>query len=89
MSPWKVELADTAKKQLAKLDRGAQERIVRYLFTRIQPASDPAVFGKPLRGDAHGLWRYRVDDYRVICRIDAGKLIVLVVKVGHRADVYE
>lgn len=74
---------------MAQLDRVAQKRIVRCLFTRIQPASDPAVFGKPLRGNAHGLWRYRVDDYRLICRIDAGKRAVLVVKVGHRADVYE
>ena len=89
MSLWKVEFADTAKKQLTKLDCGAQARILRFLFSRIQPASAPCVFGKPLRGDAHGLWRYRVDDYRLICRIDAGKLIVLVVKVGHRADVYE
>lgn len=89
MSRWTVEISETAKKQLSKLDRGAQERILRYLAERIRPAMDPSAFGKPLRGDAHGLWRYRVDDYRVICRIESGKLFILVVKVGHRSDVYE
>jgi mRNA interferase RelE/StbE len=36
-----------------------------------------------------GLWRYRVGDYRLICRLEDNKLVVLVLKIGHRRDVYE
>jgi mRNA interferase RelE/StbE len=43
---------------------------------------------KQLKGELGEFWRYRVDDLRIICRIEDDKLIVLVVKVGHRKDVY-
>lgn len=83
---WRIELTATASKQLAKLDKGAAKRIIAFLRERV--AADPRATGKLLTGPLGGLWRYRVGDYRVICEVDDGRLRVLVVKIGHRGDVY-
>ena len=86
---WTVEFDDAAAKELRKLDRQAQQEILRYLRERITTDEDPRRFGKPLSRDIAGLWRYRVRNYRMICNIEDGKLSVLVLSVGHRKDVYE
>jgi mRNA interferase RelE/StbE len=87
--PWTVEFDDRARRELRKLDAATQQTILRYLSERIAGAEDPRQFGKPLRMNLAGLWRYRIGDYRLICRIEEDRLVVLVVKVGHRRDVYE
>jgi len=56
---------------------------------RIAKAEDPRSFGKPLRHSKFGLWRFRVRDYRIICRLQQAKLVVLVVAIGHRSTVYD
>lgn len=86
---WTVEFDDAAAKELRKLDRQAQSDILRYFRERIATDEDPRRFGKPLSGEFAGLWRYRMRDYRMICNIEDNKLIVLVVRVSHRKDVYE
>jgi mRNA interferase RelE/StbE len=58
------------------------------LRDRLQPAENPRQLGKPLQGDKGGLWRYRVGDYRLICEIQDERITVLVLRVGHRKDVY-
>ena len=85
---WRIEITRIAEKQIQKLSRPAQESIVRFLRERAQPAGDPRQFGKPLHGDKGGLWRYRVGDYRLICDIQDERITVLVIRVGHRKDVY-
>ncbi len=85
---WRVEIARTAQKQIAKLDRQAQAEIVRTLRERVAQWENPRQAGKPLRGEKKGLWRYRVGDYRVICDIQDQANIVLVLALGHRKDVY-
>jgi mRNA interferase RelE/StbE len=84
-----VEFDDRARRELRKLDGKNQQAILRYLRERIAVAEDPRRFGKPLRMNLAGLWRYRVGDYRPICRIEENRLIVLVLQVGHRREVYE
>lgn len=86
---WIVEFDHTAAKELRKLDRQAQQEILYYLRKRIATDEDPRRFGKPLARDMAGLWRYRVRDYRMICHIADKRLIVLVLRVGHRKDIYE
>ena len=83
---WTVEFDDAAVKELRKLDRQTQQEILRYFRERI--ATDNR-FGKPLSRDLAGLWRYRVRNYRMICNIEDNRLIVLVLRVGHRKDIYE
>ena len=88
VSRWKVEITRGAEKQIKKLDRTAQTVILRFLRERLQPAENPRQWGKPLHGEMGGLWRYRVGDYRLICDIQDEKITVLVLRVGHRKDVY-
>lgn len=66
-----------------------QRRILRYLEDRVATASDPEKFGKALSGRLAGLWRYRVEDHRIVCQIVHDEVLVLVLSVGHRRDIYE
>ena len=86
---WVVEFDDAATKELRKLDRQAQQEILRYFREHIATNEDPRRFGKPLSHDLTGLWRYRVRNYRMICNIEDDKLTVLVVRAGHRKHIYE
>lgn len=86
---WIVEFDEAARKELRKLDRQSQQDILRYLRERIATDEDPRRFGKPLVRELAGLWRYRIQNYRLICNIEDEKLTVLVLRVGHRKDVYE
>ena len=86
---WTVEFDDAAAKELRKLDRKVQGEILRYFRERIATDEDPRRFGKPLSGELAGLWRYRAREYRMICNLEDNKLIVLVVRVSHRKDVYK
>jgi mRNA interferase RelE/StbE len=85
---WTVEFDDSAAKELRKLDRQTQREILTYFRQRIATDEDPRRFGKPLSRELAGLWRYRVRDYRMICNIEDNRLMVLVVRVSHRKDVY-
>ena len=85
---WRVEMTDTARRQLSKLDRRMQVEIVRYLRERLVSDEDPRRFGRPLHKELSGLWRHRIADYRVICNILEDKKLVLVVHIGHRSKVY-
>jgi len=86
---WTVEWDAAAVKELRKLDRQAQQDILRYFRERIATEDDPHRFGKPLSRELAGLWRYRIRNYRMVCHIEDIDLIVLVLRVGHRKDVYE
>ncbi len=83
---YRVEWSERAARQLEELDRQAARAIVRFMIERIQGAESPRSTGKPLRGE--GLWRYRVGDYRILCAIQDDVMIILVVEVGHRREVY-
>lgn len=85
---WLIEWDDHARKELRKLDKKLQKDILSYLRERISTSTDPRCFGKPLSYDKYGLWRYRVQNARIICRIEDNELFILVVKVGHRKVVY-
>lgn len=84
---WKIEFTPGAEKDLAKLDRTEAGRIVRFLRERVAP--DPMASGKPLKGQLREFWRYRIGDYRVLARIRNDRLLVLVVRIGHRKNVYK
>ena len=86
---WVVEWDDRARKELRKLNTKLQSDILKYLKERIAVNADPRRFGKPLSYDKHGLWRYRVQDARIICRIEDDELFVLVIRVGNRKLVYD
>jgi mRNA interferase RelE/StbE len=85
---WKVEWDDRARRELRKLDPQAQREILSYLRQRIAVDADPRRFGKPLTGEKVGLWRYRIRDFRVICRIEDDRVVVLILRVAHRKEAY-
>jgi len=85
---WTVELSDFAQRQIKGLDPQTSERILDYLNDRLEGCKNPRHFGEPLRANLAGLWRYRVGDYRVICRIEDERVVVLVLNIGHRRDIY-
>ena len=85
---WTLRISETAKRQLKKLDRSTAQILLRYLNRVLEGAEHPTQRGKPLTANLAGLWRYRVGDYRVICDIQDGELVVLVLQIGHRSEVY-
>ena len=85
---WSVEWDDAARRELRKLDRTIQQRILRFFRERIMIDADPRRFGKALQHELQGLWRYRIGDYRVICRIQDERITVLVLAVGYRRHIY-
>jgi mRNA interferase RelE/StbE len=85
----RVEFDRDAARDLGKLGEPSRSAILRYLRERIATADDPRRFGKPLIGDLKGLWPYRVGDCRIVVSIEDERLLVLVVTVGNRRDVYD
>ena len=88
--PWRIEVKPTAEKHYLKLDKKARQRIKKAL-QELEKEENPLFHHnvKPLTGQLQGDYRLRVGDYRVILDIDKGKLIVIVLKVGHRKNIYK
>lgn len=85
---WRIEFVPQAAKELKKLGRVEAGRILTVLERRIAPLEDPRELGAPLRGEHDGFWRWRVGDYRIVARIEDERVLILVVRVAHRREVY-
>ena len=86
---WQIEFDPAAVKELARLDKQVARRIVKFLRERIAPLTDPRSLGEALRGDQPGsFWTYRLGDYRVVVEIADRRIFIVVVRVGHRREVY-
>ena len=86
---WKIELSATAAHELDRLDPPQSKRILKFLNERVAPLQNPRSIGQALRGSEFGeFWKYRVGDYRLICRIEDDSLLILILRIGHRRDVY-
>lgn len=85
---WEIKYSDTALKELKKLDKGVAREVLDYMDQKIAVLEDPTTAGKGLTGTLATFWRYRVRDMRLICYIDKGEVTVLVLRVGHRSEVY-
>jgi len=86
--PWNVEWDDRARRELRRLDPQDQRDILTFFSERIATEDDPRRFGKPLHHEFQGLWRYRIGDYRAICNLENNELVVLVLAIGHRRQIY-
>jgi mRNA interferase RelE/StbE len=86
---WKIELTPLAEKNLDKLDRQVARRILSFLHGRLALLDDPRSLGEALKGSELGeFWKYRVGDYRIISRIEDEKVMIFVVRIGNRREVY-
>jgi mRNA interferase RelE/StbE len=84
-----IRLSDRAQQDVGTLDRGIAKRIYRFLFVRLAKVEDPRSIGDALHGSKLGeYWKYRVGDYRLVCKIEDDQLVVLVLRVGHRREIY-
>jgi mRNA interferase RelE/StbE len=86
---WTVEVSESALRELDKLDPQHARRILKFLDDRVAGSDDPRTVGQALQGARLGeFWKYRVGDYRLICKIVDERLIVIVLRVGHRREIY-
>ena len=86
---YRVELSERVDRELDKLDAQHRQRILRFLIERVAKLDDPRSIGQALRGSRLGeFWKYRVGDCRLICRIEDDRLLVLVLRLGHRREIY-
>ena len=86
---YSVELSESADRELSKLDAQQAKRILKFLHERVAKLDDPRSIGEALHGSRLGeFWKYRVDDYRLISKIEDDRLVVLVLRVGHRREIY-
>lgn len=86
---WLIKIQDAAEKDIGKLDRVVAKRIISFLRDRLTPLNDPRSIGEALKGARLGeYWKYRVGDYRIICRIEDSQITVYVIRVGNRREIY-
>ncbi|HUX29720.1 MAG TPA: type II toxin-antitoxin system RelE/ParE family toxin [Thiobacillus sp.] len=86
---WRIEIAETAEKQLAKLDKPVAQRLRSFLVERLAPLDDPRSIGQALRGSELGeFWKYRIGDWRLVCQIKDAKILITVIRLGNRREVY-
>jgi mRNA interferase RelE/StbE len=86
---WKIEIVPSAIKELGKFDRQVAKRILKFLHKRVASLKDPRSIGDALKGSKFGeFWRYRVGDYRIITKIEDNILLIIVLRVGHRKQIY-
>ena len=84
-----IEFGAAAVKDLKKLDRQSQIRLLGFLRERVGKLGDPRAIGEPLAGAKLGtFWKYRVGDWRIICDIQDQRIIVRVLRVGNRREIY-
>lgn len=86
---WQIEFDPDALKELKKLDRPVQMRLVAFLRERLSPLEDPRSIGEALSGARLGsYWKYRVGDWRIVCDIQDQRIVVRVLRIGNRREVY-
>ena len=84
-----AEFSKRALKDIKKLDKSTAALILGWIRKNLEGCENPRVHGKGLTANHSGEWRYRVGDYRLLAEIQDGKLIILMLTVGHRSEVYQ
>ena len=85
---WSIRFDPRAERELARLDRQTQVRILRFLRERVLSLAAPRDLGEALTGPLRAFWKYRVGHYRLIADIQDDELVILVVRIGHRGAIY-
>ena len=85
---WKLEIDKKADKLYRKLDPQSKQRITKFLNKNLIECDNPRAIGKPLTGSFSGKWRYRVDDYRILCTLNDAEKIITITKIAHRRKAY-
>jgi len=86
---YKVDFTKRALISLKKLDEPTAKLLVQWIRNHLEGIENPRSIGKPLQDDLSEKWRYRKGNYRIIAEINDDKILILVVDIGHRKDIYE
>lgn len=84
---WTIKFTRTFQKEVQKLDQPIQRKVKNF-FKELESCENPRSKGKPLTQNLSGLWRYRIEDFRIICEIQDNELVILTLKIGHRSKIY-
>lgn len=85
---WNLEFSPTAQRQLDKLEKPVARRISKFLYERVRNLDNPRQIGERIQGNLSEFWKYRVGDYRLICSLENDRLVVPVLRIGHRREIY-
>ncbi|MBQ3184753.1 MAG: type II toxin-antitoxin system RelE/ParE family toxin [Firmicutes bacterium] len=85
---YRVAFTEKALKSLKKLDPNVSKMLLAWVRKNLEDCTDPRQHGKALVGDHSGQWRYRVGDYRLIAEIKDDEIIILVLNIGNRKNIY-
>lgn len=88
MKKYNVKYTPKAIKNLRKLDKYTRNLIYAWIDKNLVNCENPRAHGKGLIGDKSGQWRYRVGDYRLICEIQEEEIVILILEIGHRREIY-
>ena len=86
---YRVEYLPQVVKTLEKMNKYTKKILVEWIEKNLGGCENPRVHGKPLSANRAGQWRYRVGDYRIIVKIEDDKLVILVIAIGHKKEVYD
>jgi mRNA interferase RelE/StbE len=85
---YKVEFSKAALKELKKMDRPVAAMILGWVRKNLEGCENPRQHGKGLTANRSGQWRYRVGDYRLLAEIQDDRIVILILNIGHRSDIY-
>lgn len=88
MKKYRVLFESKARRELMKLDKFDSKRINKWIQYNLVGCSNPYAYGKALKGNLDKYWVYRIGNYRLLAEIDNEKIVILIVHIGHRRDVY-
>ena len=86
---YRIERTSRFDKEIRQLDKSTSKYILRYINKNILPLENLRLRGKALQGNLSGLWRYRIGDYRLICKVEDDKLLIFALSLGHRREIYK
>ncbi|MBQ3408199.1 MAG: type II toxin-antitoxin system RelE/ParE family toxin [Clostridia bacterium] len=89
MKAYKVEYTERAVKDLRKLDKYTRNLIVAWIEKNLVNCNNPRIHGKVLIKNKSGKWRYRIGNYRLICEIQDDRIVILILEIGHRREIYD
>lgn len=84
-----MEFTEGARRELKKLDRYTATMIMGWIRKNLEGCTDPRQHGKGLTANRSGEWRYRVGDYRLLAEIQDNKILILILHIGHRSEIYK
>ena len=85
---YRVEFSKSALKELKKMDRGTAAMILGWVRKNLEGCENPRAHGKGLTANKSGQWRYRIGDYRLLAEIQEDRIVILILHIGHRSEVY-